>query len=190
MTNDGKLIILSAPSGAGKTSIAKGLLNSDLMLEFSISACSRERRTAEIDGKDYIFLSPDEFKNRKNSGDFLEWEEVYPDHYYGTLKSEVQRIWDNGHHVLFDVDVYGGRKIKQIYGDQVLGIFIQPPSIQELKKRLNSRSSDSPEKIAMRLNKAEEELGFSRYFDRVIINDNLGKAIEETLDVVKSFLNK
>ncbi|MEA1876882.1 MAG: guanylate kinase [Bacteroidota bacterium] len=189
MTKDGKLIILSAPSGAGKTSIARGLLNSGLGLEFSISACSRDKRPDETEGKDYVFLSPDEFKSRKNQGDFLEWEEVYPDHFYGTLKSEVQRIWKNGHHVLFDVDVYGGRKIKEIYGDQVLALFIQPPSVQELEKRLNKRSSDSHEKIAMRLNKAEEELAFSKYFDKVITNDNLEIAINETLDIVRSFLN-
>lgn len=191
MTNDPlhKLIILSAPSGAGKTSIARGLLNSGLGLEFSISACSRDKRPGEIEGKDYVFLSPDEFISRKNQGDFLEWEEVYPDHFYGTLKSEVQRIWNNGHHVLFDVDVYGGRKIKEIYGDQVLALFIQPPSVQELEKRLNRRSSDSPEKIAMRLNKAEEELAFSKYFDKVITNDNLEIAVNETLDIVMSFLN-
>jgi len=189
MTNDEKLIILSAPSGAGKTSIAKSLLSSGLGLEFSISACSREIRPGEINGKDYIFLSPDEFKFRKNHGDFLEWEEVYPDHFYGTLKSEVQRIWNNKHHVLFDIDVYGGKKIKEIYGDQVLAIFIQPPSIQELQKRLNKRSSDSPDKIAMRLNKAEEEMGIAKYFDKVIINDNLDTAIQETLEIVKTFIN-
>ena len=183
-----KLIILSAPSGAGKTSIAKGLLNSGLGLEFSISACSRDKRSGEIDGKDYIFLSPDEFISRKNRGDFLEWEEVYPDHFYGTLKSEVQRIWNNGNHVLFDVDVYGGRKIKDIYGDQVLALFIQPPSIQELQLRLNRRSSDSPEQVTMRLNKAKEELALSKYFDKVIINDNLDTAIHDTLEVVKTFL--
>ena len=184
----GKLIILSAPSGAGKTTIAKALLSADLNLEFSISACSRQKRAGEIDGKDYFFLNPGEFKARIEKGEFLEWEEVYPDHFYGTLKSEVQRIWGQNHNVLFDIDVFGGRKIKQIYGNQALALFIQPPNIDTLIERLNSRSSDPPEKIAMRINKATEELEFAQFFDHSIINDELDQAISEALDYIKPFL--
>lgn len=183
-----KLIILSAPSGSGKTSIAKELLLAGLGLEFSISACSRDKRPGEIDGKDYIFLNPEEFKSRINNGDFLEWEEVYPDHFYGTLKSEIQRIWDNGHQVLFDLDVYGGKKIKSFFEDKALALFIQPPSVEELRNRLINRSSDSEEKIAMRLNKAEEELTFAKYFDKVIVNDQLDIATKEIIETIKSFL--
>ncbi len=185
-----KVIILSAPSGSGKTTIARKLLASDLGLEFSISACSREKRPGEIDGQDYFFLSPDEFRDRIQNDEFFEWEEVYKDHYYGTLKSEVHRIWDAGHTVLFDVDVVGGLNIKKILNDQALALFIQPPDLESLKARLIGRSSDSEEKIAMRLNKAAEELTFASKFDRIIINDRLQMAINETIDVVKDFLNK
>ena len=185
-----KVIILSAPSGSGKTTIAKELLASDLGLEFSISACSRDMRPGELDGKDYFFLSPDEFRKRIEADEFFEWEEVYKDHFYGTLKSEVKRIWEKGNSVIFDVDVVGGVNIKQQMGDKALALFIQPPSLAALKERLLGRSSDSEEKIQMRLNKAEEELGYSPKFDRIIINDNLDLAIKETLEVVRSFLSE
>ncbi|MBT3241743.1 MAG: guanylate kinase [Bacteroidetes bacterium] len=188
MKHTGKLIVLSAPSGSGKTTIAKELLSAGLGLEFSISACSREKRTSETDGKDYFFLSPEEFQSRIESGDFLEWEEVYPKHFYGTLKSEVQRIWDEGKHVLFDIDVKGGRSIKQLYQTQTLAVFIQAPSIEVITERLNNRSTDSPEIIAMRINKAEEELGYAKYFDRIIINDQLDTAVRETIDYVRQFI--
>lgn len=184
-----KVIILSAPSGSGKTTIARELLNSELGLEFSISACSREKRSTEIDAKDYFFLSPDEFRARIENDEFIEWEEVYKDHFYGTLRSEVDRIWERGNTVLFDVDVVGGLNIKKQLGDQALAIFIQPPDIKTLKERLIGRSSDSDEKISMRLNKAEEELKYASKFDVIIINDKLDQAINKTLYFVKAFLN-
>ena len=184
----GRLIILSAPSGAGKTTIARHLLKSDLKLIFSISACSREKREGEKDGVDYYYLSPSEFRNYIDQHEFLEWEEVYHDHYYGTLKREVSRIIDSGHNVLFDVDVVGGLNIKKFYGDEALAIFVKPPDVKELEKRLHNRSSDSREKIQMRLDKALHELGFADKFDVIIINDDLESALMDAEKKVSSFL--
>lgn len=183
-----KIIILSAPSGSGKTTIAKRILSENPGLEFSISATSRSKRTGEVDGKDYYFIGMEDFKSKIETGDFVEWEEVYSGHLYGTLKSELERIKANGHHALFDVDVYGGMNLKSIFGNRALGIFIQPPDLFTLKGRLLSRSSDSAEKIRMRLNKAEEELTFSSKFDQVIVNDDLDQAVERTTAVIQHFL--
>lgn len=188
ISETGKLIILSAPSGAGKTTIARHLLQAGLNLEFSISACSREKREGETDGLDYYFLSESDFKSHISKGDFLEWEEVYPGHFYGTLKSEVERITGSGRNVLFDVDVKGGLNIKRFYGEKALAIFIEPPSVFDLEKRLRARSTDSEEKIMMRLDKSIQELGFARDFDLVIINDDLEIAKKETADHVRKFL--
>ena len=181
-----KLIIFSAPSGAGKTTIVKHLLRQNLGLEFSISAASREKRPNEVHGRDYYFLSSDEFKSRIKNNEFIEWEEVYENHFYGTLKSEVDRIWNNGNSVIFDVDVIGGLNIKKQYGDKALAVFVMPPSIEELKKRLNARSTESPENLRKRIEKAE--ISFSERFDKVIVNDILDKALIEATNLVSEFL--
>ncbi|MCT4673349.1 MAG: guanylate kinase [Prolixibacteraceae bacterium] len=183
----GKLIIFSAPSGSGKTTIVKHLLSQDLNLEFSISATSRAPRHTEEDGKDYYFLSNDDFKSRIEKEAFLEWEEVYAGTYYGTLLSEVERIRNKGQHVLFDVDVVGGVNIKKYYGDEALSIFVKPPSVEELRNRLVGRSTDSEEVIQKRIDKAEYELGFESKFDYVLINDQLDVAFADAEKVVKKF---
>ncbi|HBL74170.1 MAG: guanylate kinase [Bacteroidetes bacterium GWF2_42_66] len=184
----GKLIIFSAPSGAGKTTIVKHLLTGGFDLEFSISATSRGKRHTEADGKDYYFLTQEEFQKKVEAGEFLEWEEVYAGTRYGTLKSEVERIRNNGKHVIFDVDVIGGLNIKKFYGNEALAIFVQPPSIEELRKRLVARSTDSPEVIEKRVQKAEYELSFAPKFDVIIINENLEQAFAEAEQIVKEFL--
>lgn len=183
----GKLIIFSAPSGSGKTTIVKHLLSQNLNLEFSISATSRAPRHTEEDGKDYYFLSNDDFKSRIEKEAFLEWEEVYAGTYYGTLLSEVERIRNKGQHVLFDVDVVGGVNIKKYYGDEALSIFVKPPSVEELRNRLVGRSTDSEEVIQKRIDKAEYELGFESKFDYVLINDQLDVAFADAEKVVKKF---
>ncbi|MCG8579262.1 MAG: guanylate kinase [Bacteroidales bacterium] len=187
---EGKLIIFSAPSGSGKSTIVQALLSKGFNLEFSISATSRAPRGNEKNGVEYHFLSPDEFRAKIEEGDFLEWEEVYENTYYGTLKSEVNRICSVGNNIVFDVDVVGGINIKKMYGDKALSIFVQPPSIDELRKRLVNRGTDSEEKIEMRIAKAEEELAYASEFDQVIINDNLDKALESTEKALINFLNK
>jgi len=184
----GKLVIISAPSGAGKTTIVKHLLGSGLRLSFSVSATTRTIRGNERDGIDYFFLSIPEFKKRIKNNEFVEWEEVYHDLFYGTLKSELKRIWDEGNHVLFDVDVNGGISLKKIFGDRAISIFIMPPSIEELGKRLTERGTESREKVDMRIKKAKEELLLADQFDSVIINDELEKAKEMTLKTVTAFL--
>ncbi|MDH6305141.1 guanylate kinase [Parabacteroides sp. PF5-5] len=184
----GKLIIFSAPSGSGKSTIINYLLKQDLRICFSISATSRPPRGEEQHGVEYYFLSPEEFRIRIEKGDFLEYEEVYTDRFYGTLKSEVERILEQGDNVVFDVDVVGGCNIKEYYGDQALSIFIQPPSIDELRKRLEGRGTDSPETIENRINKAEYEMTFAPRFDKIVINDDLSEAQEETCRIVKQFL--
>ncbi|OFX57670.1 MAG: guanylate kinase [Bacteroidetes bacterium GWA2_30_7] len=185
----GKLIIISAPSGAGKTTIIKHLLqHPEFKFEFSISACSRTKRETEIDGKDYYFLSSEDFKNKISNNEFIEWEEVYKDHFYGTLKSEIDRIFLKGNNVLFDVDVKGGVSLKQIFGTKSLSIFIMPPSIVELEKRLRLRHTDSEENILKRVEKAKDELLFFKKFDNVVVNDKLENAIKETEKIIFDFL--
>nr|WP_319998835.1 guanylate kinase [uncultured Draconibacterium sp.] len=184
----GKLIIFSAPSGAGKTTIVKHLLQKGFDLEFSISATSREPRHTETHGKDYYFLSGEEFLSKVENEEFLEWEEVYKGTSYGTLKSEVERIREQGKNVVFDVDVVGGLNIKKYYGDEALAVFVQPPSVEELRNRLVGRSTDSEEKIAMRVAKAEHELSFAPQFDVVIINDKLEDAFVEAEKIISEFL--
>jgi guanylate kinase len=185
---EGRLVIFSAPSGAGKTTIVKVLLQSNLNLEFSISAASRTKRPNEVDGKDYYFMSADEFRERIANNEFLEWEEVYTDHFYGTLKSEVDRIWSKGRHVIFDVDVKGGLNIKRIYTEKALAVFVMPPSIEELESRLNKRSTETEENLRKRIEKARHELTYAPEFDKIILNENLEKAIMEAKDLVKNFL--
>ncbi len=185
---NGKLIIFSAPSGAGKSTIINYLLTQNLNLAFSISATSRPPRGTEQHGIEYFFLSPDEFRERIGNDEFLEYEEVYTDRYYGTLKAQVESQLAAGQNVVFDVDVVGGCNIKKFYGNRALSIFIQPPSVEELRKRLVGRATDTPEVIDSRVAKAEYELTFAPKFDKVIINDDLEKAKTDTLQVIMDFL--
>ena len=184
----GKLIIFSAPSGSGKSTIINYLLKQNLNLAFSISATSRAPRGQEQNGVEYFFLSPEEFRERIANDEFLEYEEVYPNRFYGTLKAQVERQLQAGQNVVFDVDVVGGCNIKKFYGDRALSLFIQPPSIEELRKRLIGRASDAPEVIETRIAKAEYELGFAPKFDRVVINDDLETAQAEALKIIQDFL--
>lgn len=186
----GKLIIFSAPSGSGKSTLINHLLTQDLKLAFSISATSRAPRGAEQQGVEYFFLTPEEFRQRIDNNEFLEYEEVYKDRYYGTLKAQVEKQLEAGQNVVFDVDVVGGCNIKKYYGDRALSVFIQPPSVEELRLRLTGRGTDQPEVIESRIAKAEYELGFAPKFDCVIINDDLEVAKVETLRVIKDFLDK
>ncbi len=186
----GKLIIFSAPSGSGKTTIVKYLLNKGFDLEFSISACNRTPRNNEVDGKDYYFLTTEDFKQKIANNEFVEWEEVYKGRFYGTLKSEVQRIWDKGNNVLFDVDVVGGVNIKKQYGEKALAIFVMPPSIEALQKRLTKRGTDSKIEIEKRLAKAEEEMRYAMQFDKVILNDELFLAKNEAEILLNDFLKE
>ncbi|MFD2517234.1 guanylate kinase [Salinimicrobium flavum] len=187
--SDGKLIVFSAPSGSGKTTIVRYLLaQEELDLEFSISATSREPRGHEVDGKDYYFLNLKEFKNKIKNDEFLEWEEVYRDNFYGTLKSEVERIWSHGKNVIFDIDVVGGLDIKNIYPEKTLAVFVKPPSIEELKIRLKKRQTESPDKINMRIAKASIELATAPQFDHIIINNDLSTALEEAYTLVSEFV--
>ncbi len=186
--SEGKMVIFSAPSGAGKTTIVKHLLSLGLNFAFSISATTRKPRGVEIDGKDYYFLTPEAFQSKIKNHEFLEWEEVYPGCFYGTLKSEVERILQAGGHILFDIDVVGGSNIKKQYGDKALAVFIQAPSIEELRNRLLNRSTDHPEIIQERIAKAEFEMSFVNLFDIVIINDKLEDALLEAETNVNRFL--
>lgn len=186
--SNSKLLIFSAPSGSGKTTIVRNLLERISSLEFSISATSRRPRGEEVDGKDYYFLSPKEFENKISQQEFLEYEEVYKGSYYGTLKSEVDRIWNKGHQVIFDIDVIGGLNLKKQYGDQALAIFVQPPSIVELEKRLRGRGTETEDKIKQRLSKAETELSLARDFDEILINDDLKTALNQAESWVKKFI--
>lgn len=185
----GKLVIFSAPSGAGKTTIVKHLLKQDFGLGFSISATSRASRHTETNGVDYYFLSPKEFTQKIEAGEFLEWEEVYPGTCYGTLKAEVERIRNKGKHVLFDVDVVGGISIKRFYGNEALAVFVQPPSVEELRRRLLARSTDSPEVIEKRVAKAEYELTFAPNFDAILISEELSVTLANADKLVLDFIN-
>lgn len=184
-----KLIIFSAPSGSGKSTIINFLLKQNLNLYFSISATSRPPRGTEKNGVEYFFLTPEEFKQHIANNDFLEYEEVYPNRFYGTLKTQVEKQLSAGQNIIFDVDVVGGCNIKKFYGDRALSLFIQPPSIDELRNRLQKRGTDSPEIIENRVAKAEFELTFANKFDAVIINDNLEEAEIKALQIVQTFLN-
>ncbi len=185
----GKLIVFSAPSGSGKTTIVRHLLKQkELNLEFSISATSREKRGKEEEGKDYYFLSFEDFKKKIKNDEFLEWEEVYRDNFYGTLKSEIERIWAMGKHVIFDIDVSGGLRIKRKYPEQTLAIFVKPPSIDELKIRLKKRETESADKINMRVAKASAELATAPLFDAIIVNEDLEKALAESYTLVSNFI--
>ena len=186
----GKLIVFSAPSGAGKTTIVRHLLKQkELNLAFSISATSRSKRGEEIEGEDYYFVSASDFKQHIKAGDFLEWEEVYRDNFYGTFKSEVERIWSMGKHVIFDIDVSGGLRIKKKFPEQTLAIFVKPPSIDELKIRLKKRQTESDDKINMRISKASAELATAPLFDCIVNNADLNQAKKESKAIVWKFIN-
>ena len=186
----GEFVAIVGASGSGKSTIINFLLKQNLNLHFSISATSRAPRGTEKNGVEYYFLTPEEFRSRIANGDFLEYEEVYTDKYYGTLKSEVERILNEGDNVIFDVDVVGGCNIKKFYGDRALSVFIQPPCIDDLRKRLEGRGTDSPEVIESRIAKAEYELGFTGQFDKVVVNDDLETAQKDALKIIREFLNK
>lgn len=189
--NKGKLIVFSAPSGSGKTTIVRHLLQQpELGLEFSISAATRNPRGEEQHGKDYYFMSTDEFKKHIKAEDFIEWEEVYRDNFYGTLKSEVERIWAMGKNVIFDIDVAGGLRIKKKFPEETLAVFVKPPSIDELKIRLKKRSTESDDKINMRIAKASVELATAPQFDTIIKNYDLDVAKDEAYRLVKDFVAK
>ncbi len=184
-----KLIVISAPSGAGKTSIVHYLLKKIPGLSFSISACSREKRKNETDGKDYYFLGVNGFKDKINEGAFLEWEEVYENQFYGTLNSEVDRIYNSGKTVIFDVDVIGGLNIKKQYLEECLAIFIMPPSVDVLRERLMDRGSESEKSLQIRLDNAEQEILKSHEFDVVILNDDFNMACQKTKELIDNFIN-
>ena len=184
----GKLIIFSAPSGAGKTTLVHHLLSKKFGLEFSVSAATRKQRKGEVNEKDYYFLSVDEFKKRISEKEFVEWEEVYKDNFYGTLRSEVQRIWDKGSHVIFDVDVEGGLNLKHAFAEKALAIFVMPPSIDRLRERLETRDTETTESIARRLAKAPKEVEKSVNFDKIILNDDLDDAKKRAEGLVREFL--
>lgn len=191
MEKNGKCIIFSAPSGSGKSTIVQWLMaeHPELKLAFSISATSRPPRGTEQHGVEYFFLSPEEFRSRIAAGEFLEYEEVYQDRFYGTLKEQVDNQLKAGQNVVFDVDVKGGCNIKEHYGNGALSVFIQPPSVEELRRRLIGRATDSMEQIEQRVAKAEYEMSFAPQFDRIVINDNLEEAKQQTLDILREFLS-
>ena len=187
--DQGKLIIFSAPSGSGKSTIVRHLLRRDVPIEFSVSATNRASRGREENGVDYYFLSSEEFKSKINSKAFLEWEEVYPDRYYGTLNAEVDRIWANGMQVVFDIDVEGGLNLKKQFGERALSVFIKAPSLDVLKERLMARNTEDQENLNMRLDKAKSEMAYAKYFDLVIVNDDLEIAQEQAYQRVMDFVN-
>ncbi|MFI5148119.1 MAG: guanylate kinase [Bacteroidia bacterium] len=190
MSSNGKLIIFSAPSGAGKTTIVHHLLDTfPDWLEFSVSACSREKRKDETEGVDYYFLSLDEFKHRISMDEFVEWEEVYTNNFYGTLKVEIERIWRKGKHVIFDVDVNGGLNLKNIFREKALAVFVMPPSIESLEERLKKRETETPESIKRRIDKAQMEIDKSVAFDKLVHNDTLEHAFAEAESLIREFLD-
>lgn len=185
-----KVLIISAPSGAGKSTLVSHLLESGFPLLFSVSATSRKPRGNETDGREYYFITAAEFRRRIRNDEFIEWQEVYKNHYYGTLRREIERIRDEGKIPLFDVDVMGGINLKKIFGDDALSVFIMPPSVEELRRRLVLRGTDTPEKIAMRVEKASSEIRLAEHFDMVVINDNLEKACIEIVNIVREFMDR
>jgi len=184
----GKCVILSAPSGAGKTTIVKHLLVQDLKLAFSVSATTRPPRNGEVHGRDYYFISEAEFKGSIAAGEFVEWEEVYPGRYYGTYRSEVERIWSEGHHAIFDIDVIGGLDLKEIYQTRALAVFVSPPSVEALERRLRDRGTEDDGTLKVRVEKAVHELSFADRFDATIVNDDLEVACKEAVELVRLFL--
>ena len=184
-----KLIILSAPSGAGKSTIINALMEKDLKLEFSISACNRKPRTGEQHAIDYYFLSTEEFKDKVSKDAFIEWEEVYENHFYGTLKSELDRVESRGNHMIFDIDIAGGLNLKKQFGDKALALFIMPPSVAELERRLRSRATDSEENILKRVAKAEQEIALAQQFDKIVINEDIEQAVADAEEIIRSFVN-
>jgi guanylate kinase len=186
-----KLIIFSAPSGSGKTTIVKHLLEKNPNLGFSISACTRDKRgRTEEHGKDYYFLTPDDFKKRIDNDEFVEWEQVYPGQFYGTLKSEIERVWESGKHVVFDVDVKGGLNIKKYYGDKALAIFVKCPSMEVLEQRLRARKTDSEESISARLFKVKFEMGFEDKFDVTLVNNDLQEAFQKAQQLIDEAVDR
>lgn len=190
MKTQGKAIIFSAPSGSGKTTIVKYLLEELNNLSFSISACSREKRNNEIEGQDYYFLTAKDFKKKINNGEFIEWEEVYTNNYYGTLTTEIERIWNSGKHVIFDVDVKGGLSLKKYFGEKALSIFVKIPDFQILESRLRGRGTDAEEKIIQRLSKAKEEIKFMPLFDIILENNELSTTLENSKKIISNFIEE
>lgn len=190
MSSEGKVIIVSAPSGSGKSTLINEALQKFPQLEFSVSACSRPKREHEIDGQHYYFLTVEQFKEQIQQNLFVEWEEVYPNNFYGTKQSEIDRIWQKGNVAMFDVDVKGGLNLKKYFGNKALSIFIQPPSIEVLKERLQNRGTETPETLNKRLSKAEYELSFANQFDKIILNDDLKTAQQEIVSIIAHFLER
>jgi len=187
MQQQGKAFIFSAPSGSGKTTIVRSLLEHNPDLSFSISACTRHQRPNEVNGRDYYFMSPDEFRQRIDKQDFVEWEEVYHDKYYGTLKSEIQRIWSQGKHVIFDVDVQGGINLKKHFGRNALAIFVKVPSLEKLEERLRARKTETEESLQQRLYKAGQELSYEKDFDVTLVNDDLQQTLQQAQSFYRQF---
>jgi guanylate kinase len=186
---EGKLFIFSAPSGSGKSTIVQHLMKLKLGLAFSISATSRNPRDGEEDGREYHFISPGNFRKKIDNNEFLEWEEVYHGQYYGTLRSEVERIWNQGQHAIFDIDVIGGINLKREFGDKALAIFVKPPSLKVLEQRLRSRGTDDEASLEERLDKAEYEMSQAPHFDHILVNDSLDMALHNAERLVRNFLN-
>lgn len=188
MSAKGKVIIISAPSGCGKSTIINALLaKGEIDMQFSVSATNRKPREGEKHGVNYYFLSDEEFRRAIAAGEFVEYEEVYPGRYYGTLRSEIDRIVDAGHNVVLDIDVKGGVNVKRMYGDEAVSVFIQPPSVEALRQRLIGRGTETPEAIAQRVDRAEFEISYAPQFDHAVVNDDLDKAIAEVSDILKDF---
>lgn len=185
---DGKMFIFTAPSGAGKTTVVKHLLNRYDFLGFSVSATTRSKRDYETDGKDYYFMSPEDFRMRISQDAFVEWEEVYHDQYYGTLRSEVDRIWAMKKHLVFDIDVRGAENIKKMYGNQCMSVFVRPPSVQKLIERLISRNTETPESLEKRISKVKREMAYENSFDIVLVNDALDISLTEAEHIVETFI--
>lgn len=187
-TDQGKMFIFTAPSGAGKTTIVRHLLKTYDFLDFSVSATTRSKRDHEVDGKDYHFLSPEEFRSKVDAGDFIEWEEVYQDQYYGTLKSEVDRVWELGKHIVFDIEVKGATNIKELYGEKCEATFIKPPSLEILIERLTNRNTESASSLRKRIARVKNEMTYQNTFDKVLVNDLLQVALKEAEFIIETFV--